>query len=47
MLTAREVNNMIQVKYGSYERNCLEVDTRPLINAAATPMQQTLVDNAE
>ena len=36
----------MQVKHGSFTKNCTEINTQPLINTAATSMQQTLVEKS-
>ena len=46
MSTAKDAHGIMQVKHGSFTKNCLDVETRPLINAAATSMQQTLVEKS-
>ena len=47
MSTAKDANGIMQVKHGSFTKNCIEINTRPLINKPTSSMDQTLVENAE
>ena len=47
MSTARYANGKMQVKDGSFTKNCFEVETRPLINTPTSSMDQTLVEKSE
>ena len=47
MSTARYANGKMQVKDGSFTKNCFEVETRPLINTPTSSMDQTLVEKLE
>ena len=47
MSTAKDANGIMQVKDTSYTKNCIEVETRPLINTHTSSMDQTLVEKSE
>ena len=47
MSTAKDANGIMQVKHGSFTKNCIEINTRPLVNTPTSSIDQTLVKKAE
>ena len=47
MSAAKDANGIMQVKDGSYTKNCLEVETQSLINSPTSYTQKTLAENAQ
>ena len=47
MSTAKDANGIMQVKHGSFTKNCIEINTRPLVNTPTSSIDQTLVEKAE